>query len=152
MCLKFYFNGFCIYKMTYLNTTDFMDNWTWLNFAFLQNKTLSGVGMDSVVEPLDVSIEDFPNFSLRIYFHIKSYWFLFLKVEIKYQSQPYIFDNCMCVEVWNSNISSHTLLWLHVLVTKHVPVSRATAKSPPSQSSFITRRRMFSSRLVSLNQ
>lgn len=30
-----------------------------MHFAFLQNKTLSGVGMDSVVEPLDVSIEDF---------------------------------------------------------------------------------------------
>jgi len=49
-----------------------------------------------------------------------------------------------------SNLKSHpnTPSCAH---DKHVPVPRATAKSPPSPSSFITRRHIYSSLLVSLN-
>lgn len=131
--------------------------WTdiiFLSFSVLQNKTLSGVGMDSAELPFDVSTRYFSFSSIHIRFTLLTNTKLLPMTlendcsnktkDAKMNEKVYHrFDSCMCV------------IWSHPTTScphdKHVPVPRATAKSPPSRSSFITKRHMHSILLVSLN-
>lgn len=105
------------YVLQYRYWTDII----FLSFSVLQNKTLSGVGMDSTELPFDVSTQFFKFSSIHIRFTLLTNTKLLQMTlengcsnktkDAKMNEKVYrSFDSCMCV-IW-----SHTLL-LHVLMT-----------------------------------